>query len=98
MRIDDGNPLGRVDVVLLEDGSALVSWLERTPDAGEVRARRVLPGGQYGPSTVVTTTSSGRDSGFPRMIRDGRGRIVFAWTESGASGTIRMARTTEAVQ
>ena len=98
VRIDDGNPLGRVDVVLLEDGSALVSWLERTPDAGEVRVRRVLPGGQYGPATVVTTTSSGRDSGFPRMIRDGRGRIVFAWTESGESSTIRMARTTEAVQ
>jgi len=100
--IDDGNPLGRVDVVLLEDGSALVSWLERTPDAGEVRVRRVLPGGEVGPATVVTETSSGRDSGFPRMVQDSEGRIVFAWTEAGdpagAPGKIRMARTTEALQ
>ncbi len=94
--IDDGNPLGRVDVVLLEDGSALVAWMERTPDAGEVRVRRVLTDGRSGVASVVTTTSSGRDSGFPRMIRDRRGRIVFAWTESEEPRTIRMARTTEA--
>lgn len=96
--IDDGNPLGRVDVVLLEDGSALVSWLERTPDAGEVRVRRVFPDGEAGPATMVTQTSSGRDSGFPRMIQDSKGRIVFAWTEAGENRKIRMARTTEALQ
>ncbi len=95
--IDDGNPLGRVDVVLLGDGSALVAWLERTPDAGEVRVRRVFPDGRSGAASLVTTTSSGRDSGFPRMIQDGSGRIVFAWTEAGEPGTIRMARTTEAL-
>jgi len=98
IRIDDGNPLGRVDVVLLEDGSALVVWLERTPDAGEVRVRRVLPDGRSGVASVVTVTSPGRDSGFPRMVRDGRGRIVFAWTEPGEARTIRMARTTEAME
>ena len=98
VRIDDGNPLGRVDVVLLEDGSALVSWLERTPAAGEVRVRRVHADGRSGAARVVTTTSPGRDSGFPRMVPDGQGRIVFAWTESGEAGKIRMARTTEALK
>lgn len=97
-RIDDGNPLGRVDVVLLGDGSALVTWLERTPESGEVRVRRVFPDGRSGAASLVTTTSSGRDSGFPRMIRDGRGRIVFAWTESGEARNIRMARTVEALE
>ena len=98
VRIDDGNPLGRVDVVVLGDGSALVAWLERTPESGEVRVRRVLPDGRSGAASLVTTTSSGRDSGFPRMIRDGHGRIVFAWTESGEAGSIRMARTTKALE
>ncbi len=98
MRIDDGNPLGRVDVVLLGDGSALVAWLERTPESGEVRVRRVFPDGRSGAASLVTATSSGRDSGFPRMIRDGRGRIVFAWTESGEARNIRMARTIEALE
>ncbi len=32
------------------------------------------------------------------MIRDGRGRIVFAWTESGEARDIRMARTIEALE
>ncbi len=98
VRIDDGNPLGRVDVLLLEDGSALVAWLERTPDAGEVRVRRVDPSGRSGEADVVTRVSSGRDSGFPRMVRDLQGRVVFAWTESGEPGTIRMARTTKALK
>jgi len=96
--IDDGNPLGRTDVVMLQDGSALVSWMERASDSAEVRVRRVSPDGRYGEASVVTTTSPGRDSGFPRMIRDGRGRIVFAWTESGEARTIRIARTTEALE
>ena len=98
IRIDDGNPLGRVDVVILEDGSALVAWLERTPASGEVRVRRVFPDGRSSAGSLVTTTSSGRDSGFPRMIRDGQGRIVFAWTESGEASNIRMARTVRALE
>ena len=27
-RLDSGRPLGRADVILLDDGSALVTWLE----------------------------------------------------------------------
>ena len=39
--VDDGSPVGRVDVVLLDDGSAIVCWLEKLPSGGEIRARRV---------------------------------------------------------
>lgn len=97
-RVDDGNPRGRVDVVLLEDGSALVSWLERGSETGEVRVRRVLPDGRAGNAVVMTTTSPGRDSGFPQMIQDSRGRIVFAWADTGETRQVRVARTMKAVQ
>ncbi len=98
IRVDDGRALGRVDVLWLESGSALVMWLERRPRGGEVLVRQVWPGGRMGGEAVVTTTSPGRDSGFPRMIQDGMGRLVFAWTETGAVRRVRVARTVEALQ
>lgn len=92
IRIDGGNPLGRVDVLLLRDGAAFVSWIERSGRAAEIRTIRVESDGTVSQPTTVTETSAGRDSGFPRMIEDDKGRIVFAWTEPGEVTRIRVAR------
>ena len=97
-RVDDGNPLGRVDVVLLRDGTAVVAWMERKSEGAEVRVRRVTPEGGASSVAVVTTTSPGRDSGFPQMIQDAKGRIVFAWTQTGDASQVRMARTVESFE
>lgn len=43
VRVDDGKPVGRVDVVLVDDDEALVTWLEQS---GEIRARYVERGGR----------------------------------------------------
>lgn len=83
IRVDDGDPAGRVDVVLREDGTALVSWLERTDDDGEVRVRRIRGDGRRGPAFAVGVTSDGRSSGFPRMVPAGGDRVVLAWTDTG---------------
>ena len=98
IRVDDGRPLGRVDVLWLENGSALVMWLERRPRTGEVLVRQVWPDGRMGGEALVTTTSAGRDSGFPRMIQDGMGRLVFVWTQTGSVRQVRAARTREAIR
>jgi len=83
IRIDDGHPLGRVSVIMLDDGSALVGWMEARGADGMFRVRRVSPA-QLSPSVTVARTSSTRASGIPRMVRT-RDRIVFAWT--AAEGT-----------
>jgi hypothetical protein len=89
-RVDDGNPAGRVDVVLLRDGSALVSWLERTGGEGaEVRVRRVGPRGQLLETASATRPFSERATGFPRLARAGDGAIILAWTD-GAELTPRV--------
>jgi hypothetical protein len=77
--IDDGSPSGRVDVALLPGGDAVVSWLERSGGAAEVRVKRVTPDGKPGPPIVVAPTGTARSSGFPRIAYSG-GRLVFAWT------------------
>ena len=98
IRVDEGRPLGRVDVLWLENGSALVLWLERRTRTGEVLARQVMPDGRMGATSLVTSTSAGRDSGFPRMIQDSEGRVVFAWTGTGGVRRVRVSRTSEAVR
>lgn len=89
-RIDAGDPLGRVDALLLEDGTAIVTWLERDPSGARVLSRRIAADGSVSSTFEVGGTSDGRPSGFPRMIRSGND-LVFAWTVPGEPATIAMA-------
>jgi hypothetical protein len=77
--VDDGNPAGRVDVLLLDDGGALVCWLEKLLEGGAVRVRRVSPDGKLDESVTVAPSGTARSAGFPQMARVG-GELVFAWT------------------
>ena len=88
--VSEGQPLGRTDVVLLNDGGALVSWLALTDTGADVRLRRIRPDGALEPALTVAETSPARASGFPRMVRSGR-RLFFAWTDPGEPSRIRTA-------
>ena len=88
VRIDDGNPLGRVDLVLLMHGAALVSWLELGPSVGEIRLRRVRADGFLEPSIALEGTDTGAISGFPRMVRSGD-EVYFAWTQRTTPSLVR---------
>jgi hypothetical protein len=88
--MDEGQPLGRVDVALLEDRSALVMWLESREKDAEILARRVAPDGTRSPPFRIAAISARRASGCPRMVRDGR-RVIFAWTEAGTPPRVRVA-------
>lgn len=92
--IDDGNPAGRVSVVGLSTGEALVSWLERTGGEGaEVRMRRVSSTGEVSESVALTAATSGRATGFPQLVQDSDGSLVLAWTDvSVESQQVRVAR------
>ena len=88
--VSEGRALGRTGVVLLEDGTALVSWLEGTDAGADVRLRAVRPSGPLEPALTVAATSPARASGFPRMARAGE-RVFFAWTETGEPSRVRTA-------
>jgi hypothetical protein len=88
VRLDGGDPLGRVDVVLLDDGDALVSWIERVGDGAEIRLRRVTRAGRAGPHATLSATAAARAAGFPRIARLGD-RLVIAWTQPGDPREVR---------
>jgi hypothetical protein len=92
--VDDGRPIGRVDVVLPSgpggggsgDSSAIVSWLEQTEAGASLRVRRVAPG-RAAPSLELAGTSAARSSGFPRVAHAG-GELVVAWRGKGEPGRL----------
>jgi hypothetical protein len=91
IRIDEGTPLGRVDIERLDDGSAVVVWLEAGGGAARVLARRVAPDGAVDAVQVISDTSGERASGFPRMARVGDD-LLLAWTLPGDGGGVRVRR------
>lgn len=92
IQVDDGKNVGRVDALLLPDGSALVCWLSGDVQSGEIKVRRVRADGSVGPASVIAKTDMSRSSGFPRMARRGN-EVHFAWTEFGKPSRVRTAVT-----
>lgn len=78
--VDEGRPLGRVDVVLDDAGAAIVSWLEAVNTEAEIRIRRVWPEGRSEDSVVVAHTTAARAGGFPRLART-NDHLYLAWVE-----------------
>ena len=92
IQVDGGETVGRVDALLLPDGSALVCWLSGNAEGGAIKVRRVQPNGVAGTPAVIATTDISRSSGFPRMARLGD-KVHFAWTEFGTPSRVRTAVT-----
>ena len=82
IRLDDGGSLGRVDIDLLDDESAVASWVEYAGGRSELRFRRIDASGARSGPIVVAPVSGGRASGYPRMARRDN-ELIFAWTDTG---------------
>jgi hypothetical protein len=86
IRLDDGVSLGRVDIEVLDDGSAVATWVEYAESRSQLRMRRVEASGTKSDAvSVATGIEGGSGSGFPRLARQGD-ELVFAWTESAVKG------------
>jgi hypothetical protein len=92
--VDLGRPMGRLDTVMLADGTALVTWLEAGQGAIEagIYARRLFPDGALSAAVLVTATSQSRTSGFPRLARRPGGEVLMAWTQAGEENQVRVTR------
>jgi hypothetical protein len=86
--VDDGRPVGRVDVVLDPSGHALVCWLAKGPHRGAIMLRRVSPDGRTGAPMQAARASVARAGGFPKMVTVERS-LLLAWTEDGDTTHLR---------
>ena len=85
------SPLGRVGVVLLSDGSALVSWLDSGAGGQEsgLRLRRVAQDGRREAIVSAATVSGSRATGVPVVASSG-GEVMLAWTEPGDAPRVQV--------
>jgi hypothetical protein len=82
VRLDDTTAIGHVDVELLDDGTALATWIEAAAGKSpELRIRRVDGSGVRNVAVTVAGAGTGRPTGSPRFARYGE-EILVAWTES----------------
>ncbi len=88
IQIDDGNPIGRVDVVMITKEEALVTWLEKNENDAEIKMICVNKDRKEGESITIAHSKSSRQSGFPRMVKTGS-QIIFAWTHIDSLTTIK---------
>jgi hypothetical protein len=91
VRVDGGNPAGRVAMIRENNGTVVVAWVERLAgEDAEVRMRTVAPDGTTGEPQVISKSSAARASGFPRLARAGD-KLFAAWTAPGDSARVRVA-------
>lgn len=79
IRLDDQVSRGYVDVEMLDDGSAVATWVEFADGRSQVRMRRVESSGSKSPAITIADGAGGV-SGYPRVAHSGK-ELVFAWTE-----------------
>jgi hypothetical protein len=93
IRLDDAASMGKVDIEMLDDGSAVASWIEFANQRSTLRARRVEPSGaKSAPITIAGATGTGRVGGVPRMVRSGN-ELVFAWVDTPEGGGLGGVKT-----
>lgn len=88
VRVDDAGSFGRLGVQLLDDGSAVVMWIEKSSPRTQLRARIVSPAGMRSAPVTVADTEGSR---YTRMMRD-RDELIFSWTDTDKGSQIRTAR------
>ncbi len=90
VKIDQGKPVGRVDVKLFKKDMALVSWVEsETENTAALRLKVIDLSGATLADERISDYDGSRNSGFPRLATDGQ-RFYLAWTQTGEVNKVRM--------
>ncbi|MCB9290736.1 MAG: exo-alpha-sialidase [Lewinellaceae bacterium] len=88
IRVDEGNPVGRVDIELLNSNEAVVSWMEEKEDGATINAVKVDLQGKMGAPFLMAATNPSRQSGFPVMAKRDK-QIIFAWTDADSLSSVK---------
>jgi len=88
IRIDGGHAgtMGRVDVALLNQDTAVVSWMEGEGGHARISAVKVSRSGDLSDYLQIADLSASRGTGFPQMEIVGD-RVYFAWTDVANDGS-----------
>ena len=88
--LSTGHAFGYTSLALDEDGGAIVSWLEQSPEGAKVLVRRVTAAGSAGP--VVEVAKGGKMAlGYPKLFHNGSDTFI-AWGDAKHIETASLAK------
>ncbi len=88
--LSTGHAFGYTSMALDEEGGAIVSWLEQSPEGAKVLVRRVTAAGVAGP--VVEVAKGGKMAlGYPKLFHNGSDTFV-AWGSTKGVQTASLAK------
>ncbi|WP_026451675.1 hypothetical protein [Aequorivita capsosiphonis] len=91
IQVNENKTMGRVDVVMTSENTAIVSWVENIGDETLIRAMRVSKDGAKAFPVTISKTSFERASGFPQLEIVGDS-LYAAWTNvDGDNNSIKTA-------
>jgi hypothetical protein len=90
IRVDNGKPVGRVDIVALPSGDVLVSWMEQAPEGTQIRVRQVRSAGTLGDPIIASGSTRVKFAGVPQMTLSGK-QVVVAFTDGDTPSKVHTA-------
>jgi hypothetical protein len=88
IQLEDSVARGYVDIEMLDDGSAVATWVEFADNRSQFRMRRVDASGARSASVTIANSAAGV-TGYPRAARNGN-QLVLAWNESSGDESQRV--------
>ncbi|WP_211264809.1 hypothetical protein [Litoreibacter arenae] len=85
MRIDLGEAAGRVDALMLNEQTALITWVEWQEASEVIFACQAKIGEPCSQRQAVTTNTGAGSVNFPRMVTTTDG-VYVAWTQPAVDG------------
>jgi hypothetical protein len=80
IQVDEADAIGRVDIVLPDEDTAIVSWMESKDSKTQLKAVKIARSGKKSESKIIAQMDGSRNSGFPQMELVGD-KVYFAWTD-----------------
>jgi hypothetical protein len=90
IKVDEGNPLGRIDLIYLNENEVLVSWMEERKDYAEIIGVRMNEKGFLGERFVIAKTDTARKSGFP-IMKKYKNDVLVSWTKVDSLSSVNTA-------
>jgi len=79
IRVDNSEPIGRVDLEWINDKQIIISWIEVNDSGAILSTRTVHIDGSLGALNLISDLEFGRGTGYPIMSRFNES-LFFTWT------------------
>jgi hypothetical protein len=90
--VEANDPIGRVDIELLNDSNAIISFIDIIDDEAYIKLQRITKEGSQSKLLLIDESSESRSSGFPVItLNKEKSNTIIAWTESKENFKIKTA-------